>query len=203
MPAAAIIFLSHYYYYQRNKPYLLCYYILHTSYSFILNFKKLNSNFIEKDKIKMSSSSEAFGMMGGAFFVSRTELLDWIKSLLKVITFSILTSPQLSLNKVENCASGAVYCQIMDSIFRNCPMQKVNWGAKHDYEYINNYKVLQSIFDKNSISKYIEVRFSTHSKFFNTIFNADKQIGKREISRQPIIFTMDEKVLGYEFRRRQ
>ena len=106
----------------------------------------------------MSSSSEAFGMMGGAFFVSRTELLDWIKSLLKVITLYYLTSYQLSLNKVENCASGAVYCQIMDSIFRNCPMQKVNWGAKHDYEYINNYKVLQSIFDKNSISKYIEVR---------------------------------------------
>ena len=59
---------------------------------------------------------------------------------------------------MEFCASGAVYCQIMDSIFKNCPMSKVNWGAKHEYEFINNYKVLQAIFDKNHISKYIEVR---------------------------------------------
>ena len=32
----------------------------------------------------MAVSSEAFGMMGGAFFVSRTELLDWIKATLRV-----------------------------------------------------------------------------------------------------------------------
>ncbi len=64
---------------------------------------------------------------------------------------------QIDLKKVEHCASGAVYCQIMDSLFKNCPMGKVNWAAKHDYEYINNFKVLQSIFDKNHISKYIEV----------------------------------------------
>lgn len=33
----------------------------------------------------MAVSSEAFGMMGGAFFVSRTELLDWIKATLRVM----------------------------------------------------------------------------------------------------------------------
>ncbi len=44
--------------------------------------------------------------MDGAYFVGRNELLAWLRDLLGV-----------SYDKIEQCASGAVYCQIMDSIY--------------------------------------------------------------------------------------
>jgi len=53
---------------------------------------------------------------------------------------------------------GSVYCQIIDSIFPGTvKMSKVKWQAKHDYEFVENYKVLQDAFKKNSIGKVIDV----------------------------------------------
>ncbi|CEM30115.1 unnamed protein product [Vitrella brassicaformis CCMP3155] len=99
--------------------------------------------------------AEAIGMMEGAFFVPRGELLRWVNN-----TFG------LSLTKVEQCASGAVYIQIMDAILPGkVPMSKVNWMAKHEYEFVKNYKVLQAIFDKNNITKHIEVEKLTKGKY--------------------------------------
>ena len=36
-------------------------------------------------------------------------------------------------------------------------MAKVKWGAKFDYEFMENYKVLQNAFLKNGIKRHIEV----------------------------------------------
>ncbi len=33
------------------------------------------------------------------------------------------------------------------------PLSKVNFNAKHEYEYIKNWKVLQNVFDKQGIDK--------------------------------------------------
>lgn len=77
---------------------------------------------------------------------SRTELINWLNDLLG-----------FSYTKVEQCGSGAAYAQIIDSIYLNVPLVKINFAAKHDYEYINNYKVLQEAFKRNKIDKPIPV----------------------------------------------
>ncbi|SJX65271.1 EB1-like protein [Sporisorium reilianum f. sp. reilianum] len=77
---------------------------------------------------------------------SRTELIHWINELLG-----------FSYTKVEQCGSGAAYAQIIDSIYYNVPLVKIKFDAKHDYEYINNFKVLQEAFKRNRIDKPIPV----------------------------------------------
>lgn len=46
----------------------------------------------------------------------------------------------------------------MDAIYPGTfSISKIKWGAKFDYEYIENYKCLQNAFDKNGIKKHIDV----------------------------------------------
>ncbi|GAA5836078.1 hypothetical protein JCM11251_007363 [Rhodosporidiobolus azoricus] len=77
---------------------------------------------------------------------SRTELVHWLNELL-----------QLNYTKVEQCGSGAAYCQIVDTIFGDVPMTKVKMGAKQEYEYLGNFRVLQNVFKAHGIDKPIPV----------------------------------------------
>ncbi|KAG9051626.1 hypothetical protein FS837_000013 [Tulasnella sp. UAMH 9824] len=77
---------------------------------------------------------------------SRTELLQWLNDLL-----------QTNYTKVEQCGTGGAYCQIMDSIYGDVPMSRVKMNAKHEYEFLANFKILQNVFKAKKVEKPIPV----------------------------------------------
>ena len=93
--------------------------------------------------------------MEGAFFVGRKAILTWINEFLDI-----------NISKVEETASGCVACSMTDSLFPNCVnMKKVNWGAKHEHEYVGNYKVLQDGLKKAGVSKVVPVQQLIRAKY--------------------------------------
>ena len=59
---------------------------------------------------------------------------------------------------MEQLGTGAVYCQILDACFPGkVPLNKVNWKARYEYEFLGNFKVLQLAFSKLGIQKKIDV----------------------------------------------
>ncbi|KAJ1949557.1 microtubule integrity protein mal3 [Linderina macrospora] len=76
---------------------------------------------------------------------SRQSLIQWVNELL-----------QTNYTKVEQLGSGAAYCQIIDSIYMDVPLNRVKFSANQQYEYIENFKILQNMIRKHKIDKPID-----------------------------------------------
>jgi len=93
--------------------------------------------------------------MDGAYFVGRKELLDFFNTLL-----------DLKLTKIEQTAPGAIACQVTEMIFPgSIPMARVNWEARSDYEYVQNYKLLQAAFSKHRVQRHVDVDKLIRAKY--------------------------------------
>jgi len=93
------------------------------------------------------TDSGDYGIVGGAYFVGRKELLDWLNGFL-----------DLEYTKVEQVASAAAFCQLMDAMYpKSVAIANVKFDASHEYEYVSNFKILQKAFDKVGIQKHIDV----------------------------------------------
>jgi len=99
--------------------------------------------------------AESAGIMSGAFFVSKGDLLKWLNEFFHA-----------GYSKVEECASGAIHCMILDSIYPGkVKLEKVNFNAKFDYEFTSNFKVLQAVFAEQGIKKYVDVDKLVKAKY--------------------------------------
>jgi len=90
----------------------------------------------------------SFGMMNQAYFVGKNILIDWINNFLEI-----------HIEKVEQMANGANYCNLWDAIHPGTiPMSRVDFTARQEYEYTKNWKLLQNGFQKAGIEKQIPVQ---------------------------------------------
>mmetsp|Transcript_7224 Transcript_7224/g.10348 ORF Transcript_7224/g.10348 Transcript_7224/m.10348 type:complete len:330 (+) Transcript_7224:119-1108(+) len=96
-----------------------------------------------------------YGMMDGTYFVPRSEILEFLNSTLDI-----------NLSKIEQTATGAVACQLMDLAYPgSVKMLRVNWTANSDFQYVENYKLLQAAFDRKKIQKYVDVDRLIRAKY--------------------------------------
>jgi RP/EB family microtubule-associated protein len=83
--------------------------------------------------------------MNTAYSVSRHEILEWANNLLSI-----------KLTKIEQLGSGSIYCHILDAAYpEKVPLNKVKWNAYLEVDFLHNFKILTTCFQKLGIEKYI------------------------------------------------
>jgi len=95
------------------------------------------------------------GMMEGAFFIGRSELINWLNDTLR-----------MNVTKVEQCATGAIYAQVIDAVHPGkIAMGKLKWAAKTEPEFIHNFKVLQQALNALGVTRTVDVEKLVRGKY--------------------------------------
>ena len=83
-----------------------------------------------------------------AYFASKSELLTWVS-----------TTLDLEIKSIEETQTGAIFCQLLDAAHPGTVrLNKVNWKAKLETEYISNFKLFQQGLSNNNIEKPINIQ---------------------------------------------
>ncbi|BFZ55563.1 microtubule integrity protein mal3 [Savitreella phatthalungensis] len=77
---------------------------------------------------------------------SRQELLGWLNDL-----------TGLGVKKVEEFGKGYACAQVLDSIYGDVALRKVDFNPPAEYRYLQNWKVVQATFTKHKIDRVIPV----------------------------------------------
>ncbi|ORM42243.1 Microtubule-associated protein RP/EB family member 1C [Babesia sp. Xinjiang] len=87
--------------------------------------------------------------------LGRSELIAWVNAAIGV-----------NIERIEQCCNGAIYIQLLDLVHPGrVPLARVKFNAALEYEYLANYKVLQTVFTKLGIAKHIDVQKLTRGKY--------------------------------------
>ncbi|OIR58814.1 MAG: RP/EB family microtubule-associated protein [Amphiamblys sp. WSBS2006] len=82
--------------------------------------------------------------MGGE---SRHELLLWVNEVIGA-----------EIEKVEDVCTGVVFCQILEAVHGDVQTTRLRLNSKHEYEWVQNFKVLQAGLDRHQIRKEMPVQ---------------------------------------------
>ena len=94
-----------------------------------------------------------------AYFSSKSELLTWVS-----------TTLNLEIKSIEETQTGAIFCQLLDALHPGTVrMNKVNWRAKLETEYISNFKLFQQGLSNNNIDKPINIQRLSKGKTMELI----------------------------------
>ena len=92
-----------------------------------------------------------------AYFASKSELLNWASKIL-----------DLELISLEQMVTGAIFCQLLDACHPGTVrLNKVNWKANNEIDYIANFKLFQQGLVTNDIYKPIDINRLTKGKQYD------------------------------------
>ena len=82
-----------------------------------------------------------------AYYSSKSQLLSWASSIL-----------EFEITSIDQTTTGAIFCQLLDACHPgSVKLNKVNWKANCETEYISNFKIFQQGLNENNINKSIDV----------------------------------------------
>ena len=103
------------------------------------------------------SNAELISVSDDSNFVSRKDIVAWVNGFLG-----------LGYTRVEDTASAAAHCQLLDALYPGqVPLHQVNFDAKFEHEFMQNFKILQRVLLEQGVQKHVEVQKLVKARYLD------------------------------------